>query len=463
MGCTAPAYLQRRAKRSPLWALINDYFETVKRQWPERFEAEYGPWRPHWDRAIEGFLACGDLECGFARVRCSCGNESLLPFSCKRRALCPSCDARRRVEWADHLLEHVLPDLAYRHLVFTLPKVLRRIFMQDRALLGELTRTAYEVTRAFLAAQFPAVEGGVPYFVSSVHTFGSVANIHPHAHALCSAGIMDREGVFQCLPEDFDWSPLAELFRHAVLDMLVRRARLREATRTMLLNWRHSGFGADASTGTAPGDREGLLRLACYLDKSPLSLSRMQYTPGASQVLYHGKNPSAPGRGTVQYDPVAFLALVLVHVPDRYEVRVRYYGAASSTIRRGGRNGRLRRSGVEDERGPDAPVEYEGAYVKARRRTWARLLARVYGADALKCSRCGGRMRIIAFITDPEVVEKILRHVGKWGEGRGRGPPDRSPGGAEAMPSERRIIVDEYVQEFPPDDDAPEPEYDWGA
>ena len=134
---------------------------------------------------------------------------------------------------------------------------------------------------------------------------------------------MDREGVFHRLPEGFDWSPLEELFRHAVLDMLVKHDRLSETTRVKLLSWRHSGFGADASTGTAPGDREGLLRLACYLDKSPLSLSRMRYTPGASQVTYYGKNAAVPGRGTVEYDPAAFLALILAHVPERYEVRVR--------------------------------------------------------------------------------------------------------------------------------------------
>ena len=285
--------------------------------------------------------------------------------------------------------------------------------------------------------------------------------VHPHAHALCSAGILDREGVFHCLPEDFDWSPLEELFRHAALDMLVKHGRLAETTRTRLLNWRHSGFGADSSSGVAPGDREGLHRLACYLAKPPLSLSRLEYAAGASTVTYHGKNPAAPGGGTAEYDPVAFLALILVHVPDRYEVRVRYYGAASSTIRRGGRKGRLARRGTEDERGPDAPVEYEGAYVKARRRTWAQLLARVYGATALTCSRCGGRMRIIAFITDPEVVEKILRHVGKWGEGRGRAPPGGS--GRSAPGSERQVVIDEYAQPFPPDDDAPPPEHLWGA
>ena len=72
-------------------------------------------------------------------------------------------------------------------------------------------------------------------------------------------------------------------------------------------------------------------------------------------------------------------------------------------------------------------------------------------------------MRIISFITDPEVVEKILRHVGKWGQGRGRAPPHGAPGGAGATPSERRIVVDEYAQDFPPDEDPPVPENHWGA
>ena len=335
-----------------------------------------------------------------------------------------------------------------------MPKVLRRIFMREHPLLGELTRTAYQVTRAFLAAQFPGVERGVPYFVSAVHTFGSLGNVHVHAHALCSAGILDRTGVFHRLPEDFDWTPLAELFRHAVLAMLVARQRLSESTRQVLLNWRNSGFEAHAATGAAQGDREALHRLACYLDKSPLALGRMQYTPGASQVLYHGKNPAMPGRGTLACDPVAFLALVLLHVADRYEVRLRYYGAASSTIRRGGRKGTL------SERAAAQPEEDESRYVKARRRTWAQLLARVYGVDALKCRRCGGRMRVIAVITDPEVVERILRHLGKWRTGRGRAPP-RAPLGSKT--GKRRVVLDEYAQPFPPDDEPPVPDYDWGA
>lgn len=43
---------------------------------------------------------------------------------------------------------------------------------------------------------------------------------------------------------------------------------------------------------------------------------------------------------------------------------------------------------------------------------WARLLARVFGIDVETCSKCGGRMKIIAAIEDPAVIRKILDHLG---------------------------------------------------
>jgi hypothetical protein len=44
------------------------------------------------------------------------------------------------------------------------------------------------------------------------------------------------------------------------------------------------------------------------------------------------------------------------------------------------------------------------------------LIKRVYEMDPLACPRCGGRMKVIAFIEPPQgdVIEKILRHCGLW-------------------------------------------------
>ena len=44
---------------------------------------------------------------------------------------------------------------------------------------------------------------------------------------------------------------------------------------------------------------------------------------------------------------------------------------------------------------------------------WAQLLARIYGVFALQCSRCGGRVHVVGFITEPATVRQILEHVGE--------------------------------------------------
>ena len=46
---------------------------------------------------------------------------------------------------------------------------------------------------------------------------------------------------------------------------------------------------------------------------------------------------------------------------------------------------------------------------------WARLIAKVYEIDPLVCPRCSCRMRILAVITAPAEVNKILRHLVKIG------------------------------------------------
>ncbi|MCP4339310.1 MAG: hypothetical protein GY799_10580 [Desulfobulbaceae bacterium] len=47
--------------------------------------------------------------------------------------------------------------------------------------------------------------------------------------------------------------------------------------------------------------------------------------------------------------------------------------------------------------------------------TWAMLLARIYEINPLVCLRCGGEMRIIAFVTELESIGRILRHIRRAG------------------------------------------------
>ena len=45
--------------------------------------------------------------------------------------------------------------------------------------------------------------------------------------------------------------------------------------------------------------------------------------------------------------------------------------------------------------------------------TWAQRLRRVFAIDIESCRQCGGRLRVIASIETPAVIERILAHLGR--------------------------------------------------
>ena len=50
------------------------------------------------------------------------------------------------------------------------------------------------------------------------------------------------------------------------------------------------------------------------------------------------------------------------------------------------------------------------------RMNWGRRLKRVFGIEIEQCARCGGRLKVIASIEEPEIIERILAHRRERGE-----------------------------------------------
>ena len=83
-------------------------------------------------------------------------------------------------------------------------------------------------------------------------------------------------------------------------------------------------------------------------------------------------------------------------------------------------------------------------YRKACRSRWAALIQKVYEVDPLRCPKCQGEMKIIAFIESrdqPDVVEKILRHCDLWIELEPGGPPNLTLAAEEI----NFILESEYI------------------
>ena len=45
--------------------------------------------------------------------------------------------------------------------------------------------------------------------------------------------------------------------------------------------------------------------------------------------------------------------------------------------------------------------------------TWMQRLRRVYDIDVSVCPECGGRLKVLAVITEPQVITSILAHMAK--------------------------------------------------
>jgi len=92
MSLPAVEYRPRHPQDSDYYHYVEDYFEKLIEEYDEHFSRDYGFWQPYIEKVIYRYLDCGDLNHGFARVKCKdCGHtlkgtsEYLLAFSCKRR------------------------------------------------------------------------------------------------------------------------------------------------------------------------------------------------------------------------------------------------------------------------------------------------------------------------------------------------------------------------------------------
>ena len=101
---------------------------------------------------------------------------------------------------------------------------------------------------------------------------------------------------------------------------------------------------------------------------------------------------------------------------------------------------------------PNPPGTEPPAHRRAARYAWALLLARIYEVFPLRCTHCGGAMRIIAFITDASMRRDILAHLGEPTAppriAPARAPPLWAAAGAEHDPTPDPVLPPTPAYEF---------------
>ena len=434
----------RNPRRSPLWQCAHRHFAAFVQRYPHDYQPRLGPLRPVISQVIHKFLDCGNLDRGFARIRCDhCCHEYLLAFSCKCRWFCPSCHQKNVQTTAAFLTARVLAPVPHRHYVLAIPKMLRPYFQRHRRLLKDLCARAHQSLTEYLRTAL-GLPDAQPALILTLHTFGEYLDFHPHLHALVADGLFTRAGVFHPLPP-LPLKPLGELFRAHLLKLLVTLKLLPPERVQVLLSWKHSGFNLHAGEPVPPENKAELEKLAQYILRNPFSVAKMTLESPTDTVIYRSKLNPKINRNFEVFTATDFLAAITQHIPDQGAQMVRYYGWYSNKMR--GQRHHAETSGAAAV--PLRPPSTPPPPAKLPSKKWRDVILQVWHSDPLICPKCQHPMRVIAVIDQRAVIEKILRHLGLWS-----GTPPlalaRSPPAADAGP---------WVRE-PFDDVDPMPDYE---
>ena len=144
-------------------------------------------------------------------------------------------------------------------------------------------------------------------------------------------------------------------------------------------------------------------------------MQKILYVRSNATVIYKTKYNEYFKKNIKLFSAADFIAELTMHIPPKHKHLIRYYGLYSSRTRgKANKDGSLAQFGykpnaaedVKHEQSPEGSTEM--ASNKASRQSWARLIQKVYEIDPLICPKCSLKMRIVAVITDPYEVNKIL-------------------------------------------------------
>ena len=208
--------------------------------------------------------------------------------------------------------------------------------------------------------------------------------------------VTSSDGHFRPVPI-FNDPALARIFAQEVLSLLTGRDLISPEIATKILSWRHTGFNVHSKVRTTT--TEEAQRVARYMAKPILALRRLDFDEARGMVSYqYGKSHD----DRVEMDYLDFIARVTAHIPDKGQVMIRYYALYSSAHR--GRKSKQKQPALVPPilRPPPTTSASPG---------WRELIKRVYEVDPLVCPACGTQMKIIAFITNYEIIDKIIHHL----------------------------------------------------
>lgn len=359
------------------------------------------------EKVLLAITRCRTAALGGHRDQCAdCGHTAISYNSCRNRH-CPRCQGNARLRWLQ-MRERELLATRYVHVVFTLPRELAPLALQNKRLIYNLLLHASAETLLEIAGD-PRHLGAEIGFFSVLHTWDQRLQHHPHVHCVVAAGglapdhtrwISSRQSFFlpvKVLSRVFRGKFVAALktaFRDATLEFYGQLAPL--ADPQTFASWLRVLFRKDWVVYSKPpfGGPENVLRyLGNYTHRVAISNHRLLALDDG-KVLFRWRDSAHGNRKRVMALPVdEFLRRFLLHVLPRGFVRIRNFGFLANR-----------------RRAELLPLCFRLLQHSAKHIKSAASSAALSTDSLCKCPICGGIMRIVERLTSAQLLLRSPPH-----------------------------------------------------
>lgn len=291
--------------------------------WERYIESEYYKVREVEMKEVNKMLGCGDSKNGYMVYRCpECSEYKTIAFRCKSR-LCTSCGKRYADEWAIKLSLDLF-DVRHRHMVFTIPELLRGKFEGDRNLFKVIMDSVNQTMKQLISQRRREMKI-TPGVICVLHPYGKDMKFNPHVHVLVTEGGLNGKNQWV----DVNYFPYNKLRRiwqyHLLTNLKASIPNSYENSRlidNLFKNYKDGFYIYAKNTIDKPKDI--CQYVGRYVRHPAIAESRILDYDGESVTFYYENENKS--RVTIKLPVFEFIHRIVQHVPEPNFKMIRYYG-----------------------------------------------------------------------------------------------------------------------------------------
>lgn len=294
----------------------------------------------HQCKAIESIIACRSGALGTSYYECESGHGlHKQHHSCRHRS-CYLCAQRSKHVWIEKQKRRLL-DCPHFHMVFTVPSEYRVLWQYNQAWFAQALFTSAQQTVLTLM-QDKQYHGVTPGLLLALHTWGRQLNLHPHIHALVTAGGLDSANQWH---DTGDYllpiRVLKSLYRGKLQGLLKTAFEAGEIhlppsiSDAEFYRLHRTVYRKEWSVRVEEQYRHGkgvVLYLSRYMKGGPINPKQI-IRCDARGVSFTYTDHRNYRRKILTFKPLAFMRRLLLHVPAPGTHTVRHYGLYGGAAR----------------------------------------------------------------------------------------------------------------------------------